>query len=71
MRKTTSGKEVIAKFRKFGFEGPFTGTRHQFMKKGRQKIRIPNPHGGKDIHISLLKEILKQAAISFEDWEGV
>jgi predicted RNA binding protein YcfA (HicA-like mRNA interferase family) len=71
MRKTISRKEIIVKFRKLGFEGPFTGTRHQFMKKGRKKIRIPNPHGGKDIHIGLLKEILKQADISIEDWEDV
>ena len=71
MRKTISRKEIIVKFRKFGFEGPFTVTRHQFMKKGRNKIRIPNPHGGKDIHISLLKEILKQADISIKDWEDV
>jgi predicted RNA binding protein YcfA (HicA-like mRNA interferase family) len=38
------------------------------MIKGSQKIRIPNPHAG-DIHISLLKEILRQAGISKEDWE--
>jgi len=39
------------------------------MIKGRQKIRIPNPHKGEDVHISLLKEILRQAEISFEEWD--
>ena len=34
------------------------------MIKGKKKIRIPNPHGSGDIHISLLKEILRQASIS-------
>jgi len=38
------------------------------MIKDRQKIRIPNPHKKQEIHISLLKEILRQAGISFEDW---
>ena len=38
------------------------------MIKGSQKIRIPNPHTG-DIDISLMKEILRQAGISGQDWE--
>ena len=37
------------------------------MIKGNMKIRIPNPHG-KDIGPNLLKEILRQADISPEDW---
>jgi hypothetical protein len=39
------------------------------MIKGRQKIRIPNPHGSGEIDVSLLKEILRQADIKEEDWE--
>ena len=39
------------------------------MIKGTKKIRIPNPHGSKDIHVSLLKEILRQAGISDEEWK--
>ena len=38
------------------------------MIKGKKKIRIPNPHGNKDINISLVKEILRQAEISNEEW---
>jgi len=38
------------------------------MIRSSQKIRIPNPHAG-DIDISLMKEILKQAGISSQDWE--
>jgi len=66
---TISRKELIRKFKKLGFQGPFSGGRHQFMIKGRQKIRIPNPHKGQDVHVSLLKEILRQAGISLEEWE--
>lgn len=40
------------------------------MVKRRQKIRVPNPHKARDIHISLLREILRQAGISFVDWEN-
>ncbi|CCQ53013.1 type II toxin-antitoxin system HicA family toxin [Crocosphaera watsonii] len=40
------------------------------MTKGSQKIRIPKPHGSQDISIDLVKEILKQADISNEDWDN-
>ncbi|HDY86621.1 MAG TPA: type II toxin-antitoxin system HicA family toxin, partial [bacterium] len=42
--------------------------KHQFMIKGKKKIRIPNPHGSKNTHISLLKEILRQAGIKNDEW---
>lgn len=63
-----SRKELIRKFKTLGYSGPFSGGKHQFMIKGKQKIRIPNPHTG-DIDVSLLKEILRQAGISPEEWE--
>jgi len=39
------------------------------MIKGRKKIRIPNSHGSADIHVGLVKEILRQANISDEEWD--
>ncbi len=68
MVAATSRKELIRKFRALGYTGPFSGGRHQFMVKGRQKIRIPNPHMN-DIGVSLLKEILRQAGIPSNDWD--
>jgi predicted RNA binding protein YcfA (HicA-like mRNA interferase family) len=64
-----SRRELIRKFRALGYSGPFSGGRHQFMKMGRMKIRIPNPHGSSEISGSLVKEILRQAGISEDDWE--
>jgi len=49
-----SRKELISKLKAFGFDGPFRATKHQYMIKGKHKIFIPNPHGGKDIGIPLL-----------------
>jgi predicted RNA binding protein YcfA (HicA-like mRNA interferase family) len=41
------------------------------MRKRQQTVRIPNPHGGSDeVHVSLLKEILRQAGISEQEWTG-
>ncbi len=63
-------KDLIRKFRALGYSGPFSGGKHQFMIKGSQKIRIPNPHAG-DISASLVKEVLRQANISSQEWENV
>jgi predicted RNA binding protein YcfA (HicA-like mRNA interferase family) len=64
-----SRKDLIRKFKALGFEGPFSGGKHQFMVKGPRKIRIPNPHGSGDVAACLVREILKQAAISEAEWE--
>jgi len=66
-----SRRELIKKFRTLGYSGPFSGGRHQFMKKGRKKIRIPNPHGSGNVDVSLVKEILRQASINYDEWDKV
>jgi predicted RNA binding protein YcfA (HicA-like mRNA interferase family) len=64
-----SRKELIRKFRSLGFTGPYSGGRHQFMVKEELKVRVPNPHQAGDISDSLLREILRQAGISKDDWK--
>jgi len=61
-------KDLIQYLKILGFEGPFSGTKHQFMIKGNIRITLPNPHKS-DIGKSLLNRILKQAKIGKEDWE--
>lgn len=63
-------RELIRKLRALGFEGPLSGGRHPFMKKGRLKLRIPNPHH-QDVSVDLLKRILRQAGITEKEWEQV
>lgn len=67
MLKNISLNKLIQKFRKLGFEGPFSGGRHLFMSKNELKVCIPNPHKS-DISKYLLAEILRQAGISKDDW---
>ena len=69
MPSNISRKELIRRFRSLGYIGPFSGGRHQFMIKESKKIRIPNPHKGRDIDASLLTEILRQAGIAYEEWD--
>jgi hypothetical protein len=37
-------KELVRCLKQVGFEGPYSGGRHQFMVKGTLTIHIPNPH---------------------------
>ena len=61
-------RDLIYYLRRAGFEGPFEGGRHQFMRRGSQRLTIPNPHRS-DIGRDLLREILKQTEISILEWE--
>ena len=61
-------KELIRLLRILGFEGPYSGGKHQFMIEGETTLRIPNPHTG-DIGKELLTRILKQGKIDRETWE--
>lgn len=70
MPKSISWRKLIQKFRRLGFDGPYSGGRHLFMVKERLKVRIPNPHRS-DISKDLVSEILKQAGISIEEWENI
>ena len=59
---------LIRQLRKLGWEGPKTSKGHDYMVKGRRKVHIPNRHQRKDIGVPLLREILKQAGVSREEW---
>jgi predicted RNA binding protein YcfA (HicA-like mRNA interferase family) len=61
-------KALIRFLRIMGFDGPYSGGKHQFMIKGEITLRIPNPHQS-DIGKELLVKILKQAKIDRETWE--
>lgn len=68
MPKNISWRKLIQKFRRLGFDGPYAGGRHLFMKRADMKIIIPNPHRA-DISGHLIAEILRQAGISNSEWD--
>lgn len=51
-----------------GFEGPYSGSRHEFMLRGNNRLILPNPHRSM-ISVDLLTRLLKQAEISREEWQ--
>lgn len=62
-----SWSELVGKLSKLGFDGPYQGGKHPYMKKGNLVMTIPNPHD-KDIDVALLVRILKQAGITRKKW---
>ena len=63
-------KELIRALRSLGFEGPYSGGKHQYMVRDELKLYIPNPHGG-EISRALLSRILKQGGIARSEWEEI
>lgn len=62
-----SRRELVRKLKALGFEGPYPGGKHQWMRRGGLHLTIPNPHEG-DIDPGLIRRILRQAGLSLEDW---
>ena len=61
-------RDLVRYLRQLGFEGPYSGGKHQFMIKGDITLWLPNPHQS-DIGRELLTRVLRQAGISRDEWE--
>ena len=61
-------RDLIRFLSQLGFEGPYSGGRHQFVVRGGTTVRLPNPHES-DVSAGLLVRILRQAGITREEWE--
>ena len=61
-------RDLVHYLKRLGFEGPYSGGRHELMAKGNLTLTLPNPHHG-DIGRELLSRILDQAGIAREEWE--
>jgi len=64
-----SRRELLRKLRALGFDGPYPGGKHQYMERGSWKIRVPNPHGAKDVGVPIVKQILAQLGLSEAEWQ--
>jgi hypothetical protein len=65
--------EFIRKLRQLGFDGPFSGTRHQFMIVGQKRLAIP---ANAEYSIPQLRTMLREIEeilgrdITLEQWSG-
>jgi predicted RNA binding protein YcfA (HicA-like mRNA interferase family) len=62
-----SRRELVRKLKGLGFEGPFPGGKHQWMRRAKLRVTIPNPHAGA-LDPGLIRRILRQADITLEEW---
>ena len=51
-------RDLVRYLKRLGFEGPYSGGKHQFMIKDDITVRLPNPHQG-DIGQEFLARILR------------
>ena len=63
-----SRRDLIRRLRSLGWSGPYSGAKHQHMVNGIVQLTIPNPHGGREIGVNLLKIMLNEAGISRDKW---
>ncbi|RKZ71228.1 MAG: type II toxin-antitoxin system HicA family toxin [Candidatus Parabeggiatoa sp. nov. 1] len=64
-----SWQRFVQRMRELGFDGPYLGGRHPYMRRGHITVIIPNRHIG-DISVGLLRRLLQQAGVSREEWLG-
>lgn len=65
-------REFIGRLRRLGFDGPFTGTRHQFLVYQHHRLAIPS---NEEYSVPQLRMMLREAAgilgreIKLDEWE--
>ena len=59
--------DLIKYLQILGFEGPYSGGKHQFMLKGMIRLSLPNQHR-REVGGELLSRILGQAGIDKDSW---
>jgi hypothetical protein len=67
-------REFIRRLRALGFEGPFFGTRHQFMISGQHRQTIPT---NSEYSVPQVRMLLRQAEsilgrpVSLDEWNSL
>ena len=71
---TCKRREFIRRLRRLDFDGPYTGTRHQFMVYGQRRLAIPS---NAEYSVPQLRVMLREVAeimgreITVEEWNGL
>jgi predicted RNA binding protein YcfA (HicA-like mRNA interferase family) len=66
-----SRRELVYRLKKLGFEGPFRGGEHDFMRRARDGMKLPVPRGdakSREIGVGLQKKMLLEMGVSREEW---
>ena len=66
--------DFIRRLRNLGFDGPFSGTRHQFMVHEEHRLAIPS---NAEYSVPQLRLLLREVAeiigrdVTLEEWNGL
>lgn len=67
-------RDFLRKLRALGFDGPFSGSRHQFLVREQHRLAIPS---NEEYSIPQLRMMLRQVeallgrSLSAEEWNGL
>ena len=67
-------REFVRKLRAFGFDGPFSGTRHQFMTFTEHRLTIPSNEEYSVPQLRMLLrevEVILERSVPLEEWENL
>lgn len=67
-------REFVKKLRQLGFEGAFSGTRHQFMVYGQHRLTIPSndEYSVPQLRMMIQEvEVIVQREITLEEWNSL
>ena len=72
--KPCKRREFIRRLRALGFEGPYSGSRHQFLVHGQRRLTVPS---NSEYSVPQLRMMLREAEdllgreIAWAEWEGL
>jgi len=66
--KPVKRRELIRRLNAGGCSGPHSGNKHQHVRKGNLRVSIPNPHGSKDVPVTVIRTILQTLGITEDQW---
>ena len=67
-------REFVRKLRALGFEGPYCGTRHQFMVSGQNRQTIPS---NAEYSVPQVRMLVRQVesilarSVSIDEWDSL
>ncbi len=67
-------RDFVKKLRWLGFDGPFSGTRHQFMVYGEYRLTIPSndEYSVPQLRMMIREvEVILEREITLEEWNSV
>ncbi len=67
-------RDFVKKIRRIGFEGPYSGTRHQFMVYGQHRLTIPSNDEYSVPQLRMMIgeiEVILEREITLEEWNSL